>query len=154
MGIVLLVPILRPEQNKEINEVVSGKAITQCWIFIFRLVMAVFCMIILISVFAGIMKFFYCKFPYFFYVFGTFCSAFALGCIGLFTTALVNNTVVGYLVSITYLLLDMFTKNRYLGVFTLSSMQLKNYQNKYWLLVLGIILVTGTMFVRKLKLLR
>ncbi len=139
-GIVLLVPLLQPEHSREISEIVSSKVVSQRKIILSRIFIAVICLAVLFFSFAGIMKAFKCDFPYIKYVFGTFCSAIALGSTGLFASAVSGSTIIGYLVSISYFLFDKFTHGEYLSVFTLSSMQSGSFTEKYYILGLGILL--------------
>ena len=79
IGILLIVPLLAPEQNAAIREVLFTKPISQWKILFTRVILSLITLIILTCTFAGIMIWNGCTFPYWNYVAGTIISELALG---------------------------------------------------------------------------
>lgn len=104
IGIIIFVPLNAAEQSKAIKEVVYTKKVRHWIILLVRLVMALASLSVMTGIFAGIMIWNNCKFPYMPYVAGTIISAAALGSIGLFAAIVSNSIVAGYLVSMGYYL--------------------------------------------------
>ena len=106
IGILLIVPLLAPEQNAAIREVLFTKPISQWKILFTRVILSLITLIILTCTFAGIMIWNGCTFPYWNYVAGTIISELALGNIGFFTAVITHSTLTGYFISIGYFLLN------------------------------------------------
>ena len=105
VGIFLIVPLSAPEQSKAIWEIVSAKKISYWKILLLRFTMSLLTLILMISLFAGIMIWNNCTFPFALYVAETAASAVALGSMGFAAAAWSRSAVVGYLVSAGYFLL-------------------------------------------------
>lgn len=107
IGIILIVPLAAPEQEKAIQEVVYAKNIPQWKILLLRFVIAVIIIALLVTIFVEIMIWNNCTFPFVTYVLGTTVSAMAIGLIGLIPAVLSNSVVVGYLVAVGYFLINL-----------------------------------------------
>ena len=93
------------EQSKAIREIVSTKKISHWKILLLRFTMSLLILILMISLFAGIMIWNNCTFPFALYVAETEASAAALGSMGFAAAAWSRSVVAGYLVSAGYFLL-------------------------------------------------
>ncbi|VIG31239.1 ABC transporter permease [Clostridioides difficile] len=64
-------------------------------------------------------------------IFGNFALAMSIGSLGMFFSNLFNNTIIGYMVSMGYLILNMMTKGKYVGNFFIMSMSQNYFDEKY-----------------------
>ncbi|MBB6630335.1 ABC transporter permease [Clostridium algidicarnis] len=151
IGIILLVPIFAPEEATEINEIVTSKSMSQCKIYGVRIIIGLISIFILVTAFTLMLKHNNCDFPLLKYILGTFLSAIFLGSVGLFTSAISRSTIFGYMGSIIYLILNIMTKNKYVGKFYIMSMGHKGFNEKYWLLAGSAILILASPIIKFLK---
>ncbi|WP_443659478.1 hypothetical protein [Clostridium algidicarnis] len=151
IGIILLVPIFAPEEATEINEIVTSKSMSQCKIYGVRIIIGLISIFILVTAFTLMLKHNNCDFPLLKYILGTFLSAIFLGSVGLFTSAISGSTIFGYMGSIIYLILNIMTKNKYVGKFYIMSMGHKGFNEKYWLLAGSVILILISLIIKFLK---
>ena len=75
-------------------------------ILLLRFVMSTLLLIMMVSLFSGIMVWKNCTFPFAAYVAGTVISAMALGSLGFAVSILSNSAIAGYLASAGYFLLN------------------------------------------------
>lgn len=136
IGIFLIVPLNAPEQSKAIQEIIGTKKLPQWLILFARLIMALVTLIILTSIFAGIMKGNNCTFPVIPYVTGTIISELALGSVGFFISVLSNSVIAGYLTAMGYFLFNFLGDISSKSIFYLFSMGMGNYMEKLWLFLL------------------
>ncbi len=144
IGILLIVPLLAPEQNAAIREVLFTKPMSQWKILFTRVILSLITLIILTCTFAGIMIWNGCTFPYWNYVAGTIISELALGNIGFFTSVITHSTVTGYFISIGYFLLNFLGNISSQSIFYLFSMGTENYITKLWLTGISILFLSAT----------
>ena len=151
IGIFLIVPLNAPEQSKAIQEIIGTKKLPQWLILFVRLIMALVTLIILTSIFAGIMKGNNCTFPVIPYVTGTIISELALGSVGFFISVLSNSVIAGYLTAMGYFLFNFLGDISSKSIFYLFSMGMGNYMEKLWLFLLCILLITIALIYEKRK---
>ncbi|MDB0440235.1 ABC transporter permease [Clostridioides difficile] len=151
IGIIMLVPIFYLEQSKEIDEIVSSKSVSQVVIQLIRLIMSIISMIVLIAGFVLVLKHLGGGFPIFKYIVGSFASAMFIGSLGMLFSNLFNNTIIGYMVSIGYLILNMMTKDKYVGNFFIMSMSRESFDEKYWLICGSFILIIVSLLIKPIK---
>lgn len=144
IGVLLIVPLLAPEQNAAIREVLFTKPMPQWKILFTRVILSLITLIILTCTFAGIMIWNGCTFPYWNYVAGTIISELALGNIGFFTAVITHSTVTGYFISIGYFLLNFLGNISSQSIFYLFSMGIGNYITKLWLIGISILFLSVT----------
>lgn len=151
IGIFLIVPLNAPEQSKAIQEIIGTKKWPQWLILFVRLIMVLVTLIILTSIFAGIMKENNCTFPVIPYVIGTIISELALGSVGFFISVLSNFVIAGYLTSMGYFFFNFLGDISSKSIFYLFSMGMGNYMEKLWLFLLSILLITIALIYEKRK---
>lgn len=151
IGIFLIVPLNAPEQSEAIQEIIGTKKLPQWLILFVRLIMVLVTLIILTSIFAGIMKGNNCTFPVIPYVTGTIISELALGSVGFFISVLSNSVIAGYLTSMGYFLFNFLGDISSKSIFYLFSMGMGNYMEKLWLFLLSILLITIALIYEKRK---
>ncbi|MCC0632063.1 ABC transporter permease [Clostridioides sp. ZZV15-6388] len=151
VGIIMLVPIFYLEQSKEIDEIVSSKSVSQVVIQLIRIIMSIISMLVLITGFVLVLKHLGGNFPIFKYIVGSFASAMFIGSLGMLFSNLFNNTIIGYMVSIGYLILNMMTRDKYVGNFFIMSMSRGSFDEKYWLICGSIVLIIVSLLIKPIK---
>ena len=148
MGIILLTPILAPEQNECILETVRSKRMSRHIVNSMRIA----CSLVLLSVFVfalgGYMRANDCEVNAKMCL-GALAGAFAVGSLGFFCAAVTDNIIVGYMVSMTYFIMNFFLR-RELGKFFLMSMTYGIKGCKPVLAVSGAVLIAAAMIYRRL----
>lgn len=139
-GIILLVPLFLPENDRNIRELVESKYISQVRILGIRLFESFFCLAVLLAVFVGVLEAGNCRFPLGAYYLGTLAGALFLGGLGIFSWALSDQAVVGYMIPMMYYV-GNFGGARYFGKFYLFSMMEGNPGDKIWLAGAGILFI-------------
>ena len=134
IGIIIITPILRAEQQKEIKEVVRSKYTSHIGITGIRILMAVVTVIFLTIIFLMILKQNHCIFPLSDFILGGVSSAMFLGSLGLVAAVVADQIVLGYMLSVGYYVFNLFTGNKYVGNFYLFSMSQGSMEEKYYLL--------------------
>lgn len=147
IGIVLIVPIFAPEQDKDIRDLTETKPVSQTGIFLVRLSIAVLSTLGVIAVFACSMALSGSEFPLVHYVAGTFCGALFLGALGLFAYGISYVPVIGYMIPLIFYALNM-AGDKYVGKLYLFSMSLGNFGEKYALFGAAVLLLAATCFIR------
>ena len=99
IGIPLFVPILKPEQNTDIRDIILIKRFPYRASIFFRIVFAIFLSTAMISLLAFYMLYQGCKFPLSLYAMRTVVISMLLGGAGLLGSALLKNTLAGFLLS-------------------------------------------------------
>lgn len=151
IGIIMIVPINAAEQSKALQEVVCTKKIQQWVILLIRLIMSLLILSAMTGLFAGIMKWNNCKFPYIPYVAGTLISEIALGSVGLFAALLSNSVVIGYLVSVGYFMFNVLGDISRKNVLCLFTMGTGDYVIKVWLMGISAVLIATLLVYKKRK---
>lgn len=146
IGIILIVPIYAPEQSKAIRDLVCTKKVPHWNILLLRLLMAIFSLIVMVSIFSAIMVWKNCTFPFVPYVAGTVISALALGSIGFTVSVLSHSVIAGYLISIGYFLFNFLGNISSESIFYLFSMQTGSSEAKIWLFGLSILIFAISLF--------
>lgn len=149
IGIVLLTPVFQPEQNEEINDLVSSKYFSTEKVYLIRTVYSAVAAILLIVAFTVYMKIRSCDMAPVM-VLGTVADAVFLGAMGMLTSALTGNTVIGYMPPLLYYALNIGMGPK-LGSFYLFSMAIGNYKAKIWLFAMGVLMIAGSLLYQKLR---
>ncbi|MGS5517590.1 ABC transporter permease [Clostridioides difficile] len=151
VGIIMLVPIFSLEQSKEIDEIVSSKSLSQIIVQSIRILMSIISIAVLIIGFVNVLIYLGGDFPVTEYIVGSFASAMFVGSLGMFFSNLFNNTIIGYMVSIGYLILNMMTKDKYVGNFFIMSMSQGSFDEKYWLISGSVVLIIISLLIKPIK---
>ena len=145
IGIVMLVPVFSLEQSKEIDEIVSSKALSQVIVQLIRILMSIIGIVVLIIGFVNVLIYLGCNFPVVEYIIGSFASAMFIGSLGMFFSNLFNNTIIGYMI------LNMMTKGKYVGKFFIMSMSQGSFDEKYWLILGSVVLIIASLLIKPVK---
>ncbi|WP_165481508.1 ABC transporter permease [Clostridioides difficile] len=142
IGMVMLVPVFSLEQSKEIDEIVSSKSLSQVIVQFIRILMSIIGIVVLIIGFVNVLIYLGCNFPVVEYITGS---------LGMFFSNLFNNTIIGYMISIGYLILNMMTKGKYVGKFFIMSMSQGSFDEKYWLILGSVVLIIASLLIKPIK---
>jgi hypothetical protein len=151
IGIVLLVPIFSLEEAKEIDEIISSKPMSKFKPYLMRTVLAVVSALVLITAFCIMLRYNLCTFDILPYILGTFASALFLGSIGMTASSLSGSTIIGYMMSIGYLIINLMTANKYVGKFYIMSMRNNSFDEKYYLLLGAIALIVLAISIKSVR---
>ena len=120
-GIVLLTPLFMPEQDREIWRLEQSRVFPMWKLYALRIVTALAALAAVVTVFVGILACGNEGLNLWNLWLGGFCEAVFLGSLGYFTSALTNQAVLGYMISILYYAVNVGASDR-LGVMGLFQM--------------------------------
>ena len=103
--------------------------------------MSTLLLIVMVSLFSGIIVWKNCTFPFAAYAAGTVISAIALGSLGFAVSVLSNSAIAGYLASAGYFLLNFLGNVSEKSIFCLFSMGKGNYTAKIYLLGWSLLMI-------------
>ncbi len=149
LGIILMTPVFMPEQNENIYDVVRSKKTSHTLVCFMRILLSAFITALLVG---GLSLYMRCSdsqvtarlFA------SALISALALGALGVFSSALGDSALIGYMVSASYLVMDMFlhSKLKRFNLFTFSD---GGTQINLWLAAAAAILITAALILRKYR---
>ena len=146
IGIVMLTPVFAPEQNADIDDLVSSKYVGTVKIYLIRTVYS----IIVVALFTGLLSVYMsirnCDVTPELMA-GTLCDAVFLGSLGMVTSSICNNTVIAYMIPLVYYALNYGMGDR-LKKYYLFSMAAGEFEPKIWMLITGILLITASILLR------
>lgn len=148
MGLILLTPLFSPEQNEGILDTVRSKKTSRQLVTGMRTLCALAVLALLIAALGGYMKYNSCDVTPEMCA-GAFAGAAALGALGFFSSAVTDNLIVGYMVSVMYFLMDLFLRNK-LGKFCLMSMSCNIKGSKPVLAIAAVVLIAAAVLFRRI----
>lgn len=148
VGIIMLTPIFLPEQYKDIKDVVYSKKTAMIEVHVIRVLEGIICQGILLFCVLLYLRNNNCDFPFLQYYLGIMANAIFLGGIGIFIYALFDNIAIAYMMPIMYYLLNYGSSKKMLGRFILFSMVRGSYNEKYYLAIVGILLIMIGILIR------
>lgn len=143
LGIILLVPLFFPEQDRDINDLIRSKKESISVIHIIRLIEALLCLFIIVTSFLFYLKIGNCTFPFKEYLYGTIADCIFLGGLGIFIYSIINSLCTSYMVPVLYYIMCFGSGKKYFGKFYLFSMMGGSIGDKKFLLVSGIIMIAA-----------
>lgn len=149
IGVVFLTPVFQPEQNEEIDDLVSSKYCSTAKVHLIRTVYSAGIAALLIILFSVYMKLRNCDVTPVL-AFGTIADGIFLGAIGMLTSALTGNTVIGYMPPLLYYALNIGMGPK-LGSFYLFSMTMGNYTAKLWMFAAGLLMIAAALIFKNLR---
>lgn len=147
-GILLMTPLFMPEQNREIWLLEKSKAMPMWRLYLMRVVEAVICLALLVTVFIQLMKQGNSQFPMWDMWSGSFCEILFLGSIGFFISGVTNQVILGYMVSVVYFLANIGA-SKYLGKFALFQMMQGSYDFAWVMFITALVLIVGGILLRE-----
>jgi hypothetical protein len=150
-GIILFVPIFYPDQDRDTRDLIRSKKESISIIHCIRFLMAFLTLIILVSSYLLFLKYSNCQFPFSEYLYGTIANSIFLGGLGIFVYSFIDNLPIAYMVPILYYILCYGAGKQYLGKFYLFSMLGGSAQDKIYLFIAGIIMISVGIYIRMKK---
>lgn len=147
-GILLMTPLLMPEQNVEIWQLEKSKATPMWQIYLVRIVMSLVCMALFFTVFPVILEKNGSVVLWDKMWIGGFSEMFFLGAVGFFVSAVTNQVVIGYMVSVIYFMANIGICKK-LKMFGLFQMMRGQYDFAAWMLTAGLVLLTAGICLRE-----
>ena len=130
LGIILIIPVFLPEQDKNLRDLVYAKYRSAS------------------SVYLWMLRRGNCTFPTAAYFLGTYAEMLFLGSIGLCCYGLFDHLVAGYMASMVYYITALGSGPKYLKMFYPFSMSMGSYTEKFWLAAAAIALTGIGIFFR------
>ncbi|WP_148411116.1 hypothetical protein [Murimonas intestini] len=150
IGIILLVPIFLPDQDKNIRDLTAAKYTPALKVQMVRLAESFIFLVLLLGAFTLYLKTGGCEFPVLEMYAGVLSEAFFLGGLGIAAYGLSDNVIIGYMIPIVYYAAN-FSGDKYLKNFYLFSMMQDRYEPKIWLACAGVVLICAGLGVRQIK---
>ncbi|RDY28497.1 hypothetical protein CHL78_004740 [Romboutsia weinsteinii] len=150
-GMILLVPLFMPEQDKDIRDLIKSKRESIAINYLIRITQAVIFLVIIMLGFLVYLKIGNCTFDFLQYLYGTISTCIFLGGLGILVYSIIDNIAVGYMVPMLYYILCYGSGKKYLGKFYLFSMMQGNILDKKYLLIAGILMISTGIFYRSKK---
>lgn len=147
-GILLFTPLFMPEQNREIWLLERSKATPLWQIYLIRILLAVLLLIAVVTVFTQLMKRNGSVFSMGPLWAGSFAEILFLGSIGFFVSAVTNQVILGYMVSVIYFMTNI-GGSKYLGKFALFQMMKGKYDFILVMLAASLVLMAGGILLRE-----
>lgn len=149
IGIIMLTPVFGPEQNPEINDLVSAKYVSTEKIYLVRTVYSILILTLLTGLFILYLGVRDCDVTAGLFL-GTLSDAVFLGALGMITSALCNNTVIAYMIPMFFYALNYGMGNR-LGNYYLFSMAAGDFGPKPWMFATGIALMAASVLYKGIQ---
>lgn len=151
LGIIILIPIFLPEQNKNIKDLVETKQTAMLEVHIIRLLEEILCLSICIASFLIYLKYGNCDFPFFKFYCGSMAGAIFLGGMGIASYAFFDNIATAYMFPLVYYIINFGSGKKILGNFYLFSMTQGSFIEKYYLFITGMVLIIVGILIRHYK---
>lgn len=151
IGIILLVPLFWPDQNKDIRDLLASKEMPVIQIHLVRLLEALILLAGLIVGFLLWMRYQECTFAFAKNFWGTFATCLFMGGMGIFVYGFFDNLPVAYMIPMVYYICNYGAGKKYMGPFVLFSMMNGSYTEKLWIGLAGAILIMAGILRRHIK---
>lgn len=149
IGIVMLTPVFQPEQNTDIDDLVSSKYINITKIYFLRTVCSTIIIMVSVILFSAYMAVRGCDITLLLMI-GTLADAVFLGSLGMITSSICGSTVVAYMIPAVFYALN-FGMGSQLKNFYLFSMSIGQYSPKFWMLATGILLIVASVIFKDVQ---
>lgn len=149
IGAVLMTPVFLPEQNENIRDLIRSKKTDYLTVCFIRIVYSVIAISVIMGIFITVMNFCECDVTIRHFT-GGFASALFLGSLGFLSAGLSRNTIIGYMIAFIYYIANFSMKDK-LGKVFLFSMSAGSFDEKYWLIIASVIMITITFIYSKIS---
>lgn len=147
-GILLMTPLLMPEQNREIWQLEKSKVTPMWQIYLVRLCIALCFVILLFTVFPIALEQNGSVFLWDRMWVNGISEMIFLGSIGFAVAAVTNQVVLGYMLAVIYYVAN-FGGREYFGKLALFQMMEGKYDFAGWMLGVSVLLVAGSIVIRE-----
>lgn len=141
LGIILITPVLLPEQNKNIRDLIEARYTSLTAVILIRLAEAILSLSVLIGGYVLFLRLNNCSFPELRFYLGTLAEALFLGGIGFCAYSIFDQIAVAYMLPLIYYVISVSPGRKLLKNFYLFSMRYGSYQEKIYLVLIGTILI-------------
>ncbi|MBQ8967549.1 hypothetical protein [Ruminococcus sp.] len=149
LGIILMTPVFMPEQNESIYDVVRSKKISHTLVCLLRILLSAVIIALLVGGLS--LHMYHSGSQVTARVFASaLISALTLGALGTFASALGDSSIIGYMVSASYFVLNMLLHNK-LKKFDLFTFTDGGTKVNLWLAAAAAILVFAALLWRKIR---
>lgn len=150
IGPILLTPVFLPEQDGDIRDVIRSKKTDHMLVCVIRIIYSAIAIALLTAVFVLVMRQCECAVTWK-HILGSFASSLFLGTTGFAAAGLSGSVSAGYMTSMVYYAANIGLKDK-LGVCYLFSMYgNKDFDSKYWLIALSILIITAVLWIMRKK---
>lgn len=149
-GIILLVPLFIPDQDRNIRDLLESKKESMMKIQFIRILEAIFVLSLIVFMFLLKLKYGQSEFLFFRYFYGIMANCIFLGGLGVFFFSIMDNLVVAYMVPLLYYILN-YGSGEKLGRLNILSMMRGSFVEKKYLLSIGILLIVMSIFYRHFR---
>jgi len=150
LGIVLLTPVFRPEQDADTLALTAAKATGPSAIWILRAAYSVLTLALCFVLYGLFLKVGGCEISVKL-ICGGFAGALFLGGMGMFAAAAFSSQVIGYMLPAAFFIFAVGA-GRKLGILWLFSMRAGEYMPKPYLAAFGLLLMCAGIFTAQLRL--
>lgn len=150
IGIILFTPVFLPEQNKDLRDLIASKFTKITEIYSIRIFLSLVAALILTFSYIMVMKSGNCQMEAGKYFFGTMAEIIMFGGLGIFAYGISDNLIIGYMAPLVYYAAAIGMGAKYMKKLYPFGM-LSDFQTKYWLLIVGVILMVVGVAVRSKK---
>lgn len=149
-GIILLVPLFIPDQDRNIRDLLESKKESMIKIQFIRILEAILFLSLIVFMFLLKLKYGQSEFPFYKYFYGTMANCIFLGGLGVFFFSLMDNLVVAYMVPLLYYILN-YGSGKKLGKLNMFSMMGGSFIEKNYLFFIGILLIVMAIVYRHFR---
>lgn len=150
VGIILLIPIFLPDQDKDIKDLIMSKYTSMVKIHLIRLAEALIFMTVTIAVFIIILYSNNPVFPPMTFFLGAMADAVFLGGLGILAYSIFDNIALAYMLPVIYYAMN-YSGNKYLQKFYLFSMVQGSFEEKIYMGIGGVICIVIGIWYRQRK---
>lgn len=147
IGIILFTPVFLPEQNKDLRDLITSKYTKIAEIYGVRIFLGMVTALLFVFIYMMVMRTGNCEMELGKYFFGTVAEIIVFGGLGVFAYGVSDNLIIGYMAPLMYYAAAIGMGEKYLRKLYPFGM-VSDYQTKYWLLVVGVILLAAGIIVR------
>lgn len=147
-GILLMTPLLMPEQNREIWQLEKSKVTPMWQIYLVRLLIALCFVILIFTAFPVILERNDSVFLWDKMWLGGISEMIFLGSIGFAAAAVTNQVVLGYMLAVIYFVANSGGR-KYFGKLALFQMMAEKYDFAGWMLGASVVLIAGAIAIRE-----
>lgn len=147
VGVIAMGAIFLPEQDTQVMEAIASRKIGIKTIQFIRLLISIVLIVLYVLAFGIYMMKNECIVTTYM-MWGGIASSFFMGSIAFFFSRLTGNVINGIVASFVYYFCNIGMKKQ-LGVFFLFRMSSGDFSGKYWLAIVGLLLIFFSFIVRK-----
>ena len=147
IGIILLVPVFQPEQNKDLRDLIQSKYTKISVIYSVRVLAAICIGGLMLLIYMFVMKQGNCEMETGKYFFGVMAEILAFGGLGILAYSLSDNVVIGYMAPAVYYVAAYGGGAKYLKKFYPFGM-VTDYDTKYVLFAAGLVCILFGIIIR------